>query len=222
MKLEIASFKAVKFACENFHYSKKVPVNFIGYSVFNGDAEWCGVVVFNLGVRGIEKPFGLQNGQVAELVRVALNGKQETTSKAVSIAVKLFKRQNPLVKLLVSYADSDESHYGVIYQAMNWFFIGEKRTGDKYLCKKTKREVHKRQITKGGYTWQFGKLKKAYSKEDLIVIKKGVKYKYIWPIDRSLFNFCKSIAKSYPKKTFASEAQEAVRCASSTEGAVRI
>ena len=35
MRLEIASNKAIKYACLNFHYSKSVPVNTFGYSVFN-------------------------------------------------------------------------------------------------------------------------------------------------------------------------------------------
>ena len=40
MRLEIASKKAVQYACLNFHYSKVVPAQYLGYSVFNNNNEW--------------------------------------------------------------------------------------------------------------------------------------------------------------------------------------
>ena len=46
MRLELASNKAIKYSCLNFHYAKSVPVNTFAYSVFNDNNEWCGCVVF--------------------------------------------------------------------------------------------------------------------------------------------------------------------------------
>jgi len=45
MRLEPASRKAVKYACETFHYSKVVPAASLAFSVFEGK-EWCGVICF--------------------------------------------------------------------------------------------------------------------------------------------------------------------------------
>jgi len=200
MRIEKASAKAVKYACMNFHYAKRIPAQpMTGVSVFNNKNEWCGVVVFNIGIGNINKPFNLPNGSVCELVRVALNGKQETTSKAVSLAVKLFKRINPLCVLLVSYADSDQSHKGTIYQAMNWYFISAHKTGDKFIDPKTGKDVHSRAHSPKGYNVQFGLTKKALNTNDLIRIKTGVKYKYIYPLDKKLIPMCKAMAKPYPK-----------------------
>ena len=127
MRLEKASFKAIKYACLNFHYAKRVPAQpLCGYSIFNNKSEWCGVIVFNNGIGNIEKPFNLKKGEVCELVRIALNGKQDKTSRALSIALKLFKKHNPLVKLIVSYADSD-FHKGTLYKASNFIYIGSKK-----------------------------------------------------------------------------------------------
>ena len=96
MRLEIASKKAIKYACLNFHYAKVVPVNTFGYSVFNNDNEWCGVILFGGGASAnVGKPYKLNYGQYLELVRMALNGKQESTSKAMSIAIKLIKKKKP-------------------------------------------------------------------------------------------------------------------------------
>ena len=86
MRLEKASYKAIKYACLNFHYSKSVPVNVFGYSVFNDNNEWCGVSLFGTGASPqIGKQFGLSQGQVVEFVRMALNGKQKYTSKVLSL-----------------------------------------------------------------------------------------------------------------------------------------
>jgi len=72
MKIEKASFKAVQYACLNFHYSKRVPAQpMAAYSVFNDEKEWCGVVVFNLGSGNVNKPYNIPNGSACELVRVA-------------------------------------------------------------------------------------------------------------------------------------------------------
>jgi len=200
MRLEKASHKAIKYACMNFHYAKRVPVNTAGYSVFNDKKKWCGVVVFGAGVEGIEKPYHLPKNTVWELVRVALNGQHGTTTKTVSTSVRLFKKDAPTVKLLVSYADSDQSHNGTIYQAMNWFFVGSNRTSDRYICKKTGKDIHSRQISKSGMKQQFGTKKRCYTYEDVEKIKTGVKHKYIYPLDKSLVPMCKALSKPYPKK----------------------
>lgn len=126
MRLEKASFKAVKYACLKFHYAKRVPVCRISYSVFNNKGEWCGVVCYGSGAGDkVAKHFELKQGQCCELVRVALNGKQEQTSKALAISLKLLKKQCPLLQLVYSYADVDQNHKGIIYQATNWIYLGQ-------------------------------------------------------------------------------------------------
>lgn len=200
MKIETASFKAIKYACLNFHYSKRVPAQpMSAYSVFNDAGEWCGVVVFNIGIGSISKPFNQPNGAVCELVRVALNGKQEQTSKAVSLAIKMFAKNNKAVRLLVSYADSDQGHTGTIYKAMNWYYISSHKTGDKYIDPKTGKDVHSRSHSSTGFNKQFGTVKRVLNTKDLIRIKTGVKHKYIYPLHKDLLPLCKSLMKEYPK-----------------------
>lgn len=198
MRLEKASHKAINYACITFHYANRLPAQpMTGINVFNEKKEWCGVVVFNIGIGNINKPFDLPNGSVCELVRVALNGKQEQTSKAVAIAVRLFKKINPLCKLLVSYADSDQHHCGTIYQAMNWYFVSSHKTGDKYINPKTGKDVHSRSHSPKGFNIQFGEVKRVLNTNDLIRIKTGVKHKYIYPIDKNLKDMCKQLSKPY-------------------------
>lgn len=125
MRLTKASQKAVRYACLHFHYAKAVPVNTLGYNVYNDNDEWCGVVLFGSGSNNnIGNEYKLKQGQVFELVRVALNGKQSCTSQCVALALKALHKDCPLCRLVVSYADCDQNHLGTIYQATNWFYVG--------------------------------------------------------------------------------------------------
>jgi hypothetical protein len=195
MKLERASAKAVKYAIMNWHYSKAVPSVSLSFAVFNNDDSFCGVICYGLGAtHNIGKPFGLQNGQCIELVRVALNG-QAKTSKAVSLSLKLLKKYSPLVKLIVSYADSEQGHTGVIYQATNWYYVGS--SVDTNIIVNGKR-YHRRSLGSKYGTNSVNKLKTlGLNVGD--VVKTKPKHKYIYPIDKSLIPMCKELAKPYPK-----------------------
>ena len=92
MRLTLANQKSKEFACEHFHYSHSCPLMTVGYNVWNAENEWCGCIIFGVGANSmIGKPYGLLMGEVVELVRVALNGKQESTSMAVGKALKYLK-----------------------------------------------------------------------------------------------------------------------------------
>ena len=190
MRLEKASYKAIKYACLNYHYSKTVPASSISYSVFNDKKEWCGIVSFCYpsGVMS-GKQFNLVQGQFIELNRMALNGKQESTSKVLSLAIKIFKKQNPTVKLLISYADKGQKHIGIIYQATNWIYVGENESSGKDYFYKGK--------------WRHDRTLNEYPKEFLNTLetrKRSGKRKYLYPLDKSLIPLCKSLSKPYPKK----------------------
>ena len=205
MRLEIASTKAIKYALMNFHYAKTIPTIQSSFSVFNNKKEWCGVICYSIGAnKSIGTFANLNQGQVCELVRVALNGKQESTSKALSLSIKLMAKRNPLIKMIVSYADSEQGHIGTIYKATNWYFIDVSRYAH-YVHKVTGKRMHNRSYSE-------------LPKSKQIEYKKTIpfdKYKYIYPLDKSLIPLCKSLAKPYPKQ--AREVNEDKRGASSTE-----
>jgi hypothetical protein len=208
MRLEKASYKAIKYACMNFHYAKAVPVNTFGYSVFNDKNEWCGVILYGSGANNnLANNYNLSQGQVIELVRIALNGKQESTSKSLAISIKIIKKDLPLIKLLVSYADKDQNHNGIIYQATNWYYTGTSmlNSTDSSWIIKGKR-YHGRIISdwvksKGGLNGLTRKqfLQKYYDVNAVEYVTKG-KIKYLYPLDKSLIPLCKSLSKPYPKK----------------------
>ena len=196
MRLEKASQKAIKYACIKFHYSKICPAHAFGYSVFNGKGEWCGVILFGGGAGAfMGAPFGLRYGQYLELNRMALNGKQESTSKAMSIAMKLVKKDNPTAKLLISYADKGQDHYGTIYQATNWYFVDETESSGEEVFYKGK-WTHNRTPSSKLTNEEYRKLPKR---------KKSGKYKYIYALEKSMKPMCLEMKKPYPKKDMALE-----------------
>lgn len=222
MRLEIASYKAVKYACMNFHYAKSIPVNTFGYSVFNDKNEWCGVVLYGTGANNnLATQYNLKQGNVIELVRIALNGKQEMTSKALSLSLKLIKKDLPLCKLIISYADKDQEHTGIVYQATNWVYVGQSMVNKKdasYII--DGKRIHGKTISdkckRYGLVKNTENAKKIYKTKEIIEYVTKGKIKYLYPLDKSLVPLCKSLSKPYPKKN-AQEVNKDKHDASSIE-----
>ena len=200
MKLEYASKQAITYACRHFHYSKSVPANPIGYAVFNDQRTFCGVIIFAVGAnRFIAQPYGLRQGEVIELVRVALNGKQESTSQAISIAIRLIKKDVPLARLIVSYADCDQNHIGTIYQATNWYYEGKKKEGTQKGFLINGRKRHNKSVHSMGVRQTLEEVRKHLDPNAEKLITKG-KYKYLYPLRPEMIDLCKKLHRPYPKK----------------------
>lgn len=209
MRLTPATRKAIRYACLNYHYSKAVPAIVTeGYNVYNNADEWCGVILFGAGATpNLGKSFNLVNGQILELTRVALNGKQEHTSQAVSMALKQLHTDRPMCRLVVSYADCDQSHLGTIYQATNWVYVGEKNDGtmSSFIIngiKTHKRSVHSHMVVIDGKKVHCPQtlegVQKYLDPEASIFRTKG-KRKYLMPMDKAMRKQIKSLAQPYPK-----------------------
>lgn len=208
MRLSIATPQAIRFACMKYHYAKAVPSSAIAYNVFNSKDEWCGVIIYGGGSNNhIGCEYNLVQGQVLELVRVALNGKQEITSQALAMSIKQVKKDFPLCKLLISYADCDQDHLGTIYQATNWIYCGCKYENAKdgaFIVNGKK--IHSRTVSAlqsklGGLKEGQSRLefvREHYSKDAIAHITKG-KRKYLFPITKDMKKLCQSMSLPYPK-----------------------
>lgn len=184
-----------------YHYAQRLPAQpMVGFSCFNDAGDWCGVIVYNNGIGNIEKPFGVAKGNVCELARVALNGKQEATSRYVATSLRLLKKQNPLIEAVVSYADTDQGHEGTIYQATNWTFVSRHKTGDEFIDPKTGKSVHSRSHSPTGFNKQFGVRKRVVKTSSLLRVKKGPKNKYVFPFSKRMKEWCAANSMPYPKK----------------------
>ena len=194
LRIDWATHEAAKYACLNWHYSKSLPV---GKTVKVGAWEnmrFIGVVIFAYGANNnIGKPYGLQQVECCELVRVALADHKTAVSKIVAIALKFLKKNSPGVRLVVSYADTAQGHYGGIYQAGNWVFSGTSKGATQYVL--NGRIVHSMQVQ----TYiRAGKLK---SRAGLEKASAGDKHKYLMPLDDAMRAKIAPLAKPYPKST---------------------
>jgi hypothetical protein len=183
MRLEKASYKAIKYACLNFHYAKRVPSGAnVAYSVFNDVDEWCGVIIYGYpATPKIAPELNWINGQLLELRRVALNSKHGITSQALAISLRLIKKDCPTLTTIITYSDKGQNHYGIIYQATNWVYFGESESsGVEFFI--NGKWVHSRHGK--------GQIKR----------KLPGKHKYVFPLTQKQAEICKRHSKQYPKK----------------------
>lgn len=184
----------------------------VGYNVWNGRGEWCGCVIFGLGANAKIGQFcGLKMGEIIELVRVALNGKQESTSMAVAKSLKRVKQDLPKVRLVVSYADIDQNHLGTIYQATNWIYVGETGKGAPGFYVSVggaeRRKVHPRmlhhiKLNINGYLVpcpQNISAIRTFLDPNAYEVKSRGKRKYLYPLDKKIRNEIEPLSLPYPK-----------------------
>lgn len=198
--LKRATAQAVKYACLNFHYAKAVPSASDAYNVYNEQNEWCGVIIFGCGATpNIANPFGMAHGEVMELVRVALNGKQPCTSECVGAALRQLHKDEPQVKLVVSFADMDQEHIGTIYQATNWIYLGEMNVGDRGYFLVNGKRMHPKTIHDHNWRQSVPWLREHVDPKAEEIKTKG-KRKYIWVFDKKLRKEWQKKALPYQKK----------------------
>ena len=126
IKLYPARADQIRYACMFLHYAKSVPSVQTAFACYE-NGRFIGVICFGIGANNnLAKKYHLVQGQLMELVRVALdNTHSAPTSQYVALAMKLLHKRKRLVKLLISYADTKQGHKGIIYQATNWLYMGK-------------------------------------------------------------------------------------------------
>lgn len=200
MILEIASQQAIRFACLTYHYSKTIPPAQVSYSVFNKRNEFCGVIVYGHGANThLAAIYNKWPGQVLELVRVALNGKQNTTSAVVGRSLRLLKKDAPLVDLIVSYADQDQNHTGTIYQASNWTYVGPVEEGQTSSAIIFGKKMHPRSIGSRYGTRALEWLRLNVDPKAYYLTTKG-KHKYLKAMNKETQKLIEPLSKPYPKR----------------------
>jgi hypothetical protein len=200
MRLERASSKAISYACRNFHYAKVVPANPLGFNVFNDRKEWCGVILYGTGATpNIARPYKLSQGQVLELTRMALNGKQQSTSKAMAISLRLIRQAAPLAQLIVSYADIDQQHTGTIYQATNWIYEGKCNVDTRTHFIIHGKKTHNKSVHSKGLRQTISDVRKFLDPNATEFYSRG-KHKYLYPLNNKIRQRCSKLATPYPAR----------------------
>lgn len=208
LKLDWCSFEAAKYACLNYHYSHSVPsAKLVKIGVWE-KKKFIGCIIFSRGANNnLGRPYNLSFTEICELTRVALNKHETPVSRILSIAVKMLIKQSPGLKLIISFADTEQEHYGGIYQANNWIYTGLTNSADEYIFKGKKchgrsiRSVYLNEARKNVKTLiEF--LKSIDPK--MRVVKGSQKHRYLKPLDKDMQKLILPLAKPYPKKIISS------------------
>ena len=210
MLIRKATSKEVKFACQRFHYAKKAHCGNYQYSIFNDEREWCGVIIFADGANlHYGDQFGLIQGELLELVRVALNGKQECTSQCVAAAMRQLHKDAPRIKMLISYADTGQGHLGTIYQATNWFYLGvSKATVPTWIIKG--KSIHNRTKSRSYGSKTLEEIRETID-PNASIIEGTDKHKYVYFYDKKLKKKFLHLAKPYPKRETGSQNADTIK-----------
>lgn len=196
LKIDWASKEAAKYACENWHYSKSVPVGKLVKVGAWEDDRFIGVVLFGRGAnKNMLSPYNLKQDQGCELVRVALRDHKTPVSRIIAIALKFLKKSNPKLKLVVSYADTAQGHHGGIYQAGGWIYSYTAKL-DAMLV--NGQNIHRKTLySKYGHSSKE-KLEKMGFKVELL--SGGGKHCYLMPLDKDTKKQIEPLSKPYPKR----------------------
>lgn len=201
LKLDWCSHQVAKYAVEHWHYSKRMPdPKSVKVGVWEA-GRFVGVVIFSRGVAStnLSKGLGVKSTEVAELSRVALTTHQTPITRVVGIAIRMLRRQSPLLRVLVSYADQNQAHLGIIYQAGNWVYTGESARVPLFRDK-SGRYIHDRACSATGFKRQYGRLTRVPNRSGLERVEQLPKYRYMMPLDAEIRARILPLAMPYPKR----------------------
>ena len=203
LKIDWATYEAAKYACENWHYSRRIPKSKLVKIGAWEDSKFIGTVIFSPGATPqIGSPFGLLQTQICELTRIALKAHKTEVSRILSISIKFLKRHCPGLRLIVSYADLEQKHHGGIYQATNWLYAGKTKP-DCYL--KVKGIVEHRKTIYDRYGNQGLSWLRKNVDPDAERISDMGKHKYLMPLDDEIKKQIEKLRKPYPKRASSVE-----------------
>jgi hypothetical protein len=193
LKIDWASHEAAKYACTNWHYNKCLPVGkLVKIGAWEND-KFIGVVIFGRGAnKSLGEPYKLDQTECCELVRIALTNHKTPVSRIMSIAIKLLKNIHKQLKLVISFADSEQNHHGGIYQATNWVYVGKTNSADEYLYK--------------GKRWHGRAFRKSlgshlnYVNKGLEIVQGSQKHRYLMPLNDEMKTKISILSKPYPKR----------------------
>lgn len=132
--------------------------------------------------------------------RVALNGLQGhgKTSEALAMTLKAIKKEMPCVDIIVSYADLDQNHVGILYQATNWIYTGISNKGAKGAFIVFGKKMHPKSVYNKGWKQSILWLKENIDPNAQEFITKG-KHRYIYLLDKKMRKRYLKLAQEYPK-----------------------
>jgi len=198
LRIDWATHAAAKYAVETWHYSRSMPSASVKIGAWES-GRFIGVVIFGRGAASeIGSPYGLPQDEICELVRVALRPHVTPTSRILAQSLRLLKSSNPGLRMVVSFADTEQGHHGGIYQATGWFFEGSK---EYHAYRVNGNVVHPKTLhSKYGKGGQSVPWLRKHVDQKAERVHGAMKHKYLMPLDDAMRAQIAHLAKPYPKR----------------------
>ena len=200
LKLDWCSHEAAKYAVEHWHYSRRMPKSKMVRVGAWENEKYIGCVIFSYGATPqIGSPYNLTQFEVCELTRVALAEHETPTSRIVAGAIRMLRKQSPGIRLIVSFADGEQNHIGIIYQATNWIYAGTTKPGRVgFVINGIKRHTRTIGSMPGGI--QSLLWVREHLDRDATEWNGVEKYRYLFPLDDAMRKQIEPLRKPYPKR----------------------
>lgn len=162
--------------CLTKHYARRKPMYQFAYGLIeNGNIV--GIVVYGRPPVQIEKSVFIEKinseYKVYELTRLVIQTKyKNAASFLIANSLKLLPKNN----IVVSYADSNMNHCGIVYQSTNWIYTGANKAHDSEYIVDGKK-MHPKSITE-----RFGitAIAKWAKENNIETIKPKEKHRYFF------------------------------------------
>ncbi|MCK2237719.1 MULTISPECIES: protein Mom [unclassified Crossiella] len=198
---------AARYAVENWHYSRSIPVSKLACFGLWEAAKFTGAVVYGRGATSaLGRPYGLSQTECVELVRVALTDHATQVSQVLAESLRQLRATTPGLRLVVSFADSGRNHHGGIYQATNWIYTGTTNSQDCYYV------VHGQRIHGRSFRTRYTRLtmpgesaldyvRRAVDPDAHRLTEVPVKHRYLFPLDKAMRRRVAHLGRPYPKRS---------------------
>jgi hypothetical protein len=197
LRIDWATHAAAKYACENWHYSGCIPKSKLAKIGVWESGKFVGVVIYGSGATpNLGKPYGLEQDQCVELVRIALTKHETPVSRIVSIATRWVHNKNPRLRLIVSFADTAQGHHGGIYQAGNWVYNGQGVAAKFYMIHG--KLTHPRTLGLAGLVQNIDGARRRDPRATVVNVPG--KHRYLMPLDDEMRQRILPLSKPYPKR----------------------
>lgn len=197
------SWHAARYAVLRWHYSQKMPRSKIAPFGVWEHGEFTGVVMFGRSATAaLGSPYGLDQTECVELLRVALRPHEHPVTQMVAASLRQLRAACPGLRLIVSYADTAQGHRGGIYQAGNWIYTGTTNpTNASYVVHG--QLVHGRTLRHMAVARPAGETAEEYVRRTVDphvrrVVESTVKHRYLYPLNRAMRRAVIPLAKPYP------------------------
>ena len=149
LEIRVADRSEIKEFIENNHYSKSINgvKSTVCFAVEYND-NIVGAVLYGQMSTTAWKKFGKKESEVLELRRLCIvdEAKKNSESRVIGWTIRWIKKNLPGVKVIVSYADPNYEHTGVIYKASNFELIGVSGNDKGFKDKETGKIYHSRSL----------------------------------------------------------------------------